>query len=305
MLNMACGIRYLEAEEEFSWEEEFVRGYCKINYLEYENDPEILTREILEPKIDEILGRIDGLFEKRKNKYVHTQSELELLEVNFSTAYLVLTLLILETGSRLPDELKEKVLKYATWEFDKKRNWLIKKAYDLRPIYLEQFREAVLSHKPGLMHRLPDTRERWVPPPKEDPIVKSIDVMLNALTEPAKVIRLDLSDCNLTSIPDEVFSFPNLKELILSRNNFTSLPKEIGNLTSLEILELSHNKLTTLPDEIGDLRALQKLYLSFNHISNLPTSISKLTSLRLISIYSNPINVDELQAVYPTIYFWY
>ena len=50
----------------------------------------------------------------------------------------------------------------------------------------------------------------------------------------AQVAVLDLSNLNLTKIPEYVFQTKDITKLNLRGNNITSLPKEIGELKNLK-----------------------------------------------------------------------
>lgn len=110
-----------------------------------------------------------------------------------------------------------------------------------------------------------------------------------ALKNPKDVYRLHLRKKKLTKFPDEIFSFPNLNELVLSKNKITAIPARIEELEYLQILDLSENKIYTLPDEFGRLKKLRRLILNRNEISFFPPSIGELTSLEFIDLWSNTI----------------
>ncbi|PUE63317.1 leucine-rich repeat domain-containing protein [Arcobacter caeni] len=100
---------------------------------------------------------------------------------------------------------------------------------------------------------------------------------------------LDLTDNNLTDLPDDFDRFRRLKRLFLSNNKFDNVPKILAKLPILSMigmrnnqikkfeenslplstrwLILTDNELTTLPESIGDLVLLQKCMLSGNQIS--------------------------------------
>jgi Leucine-rich repeat (LRR) protein len=101
--------------------------------------------------------------------------------------------------------------------------------------------------------------------------------------------RLDLSECGLTEIPQQVFELSELEELSLAGNKISFLPAEIGKLTLLERLQLSGNELTSLPEEIGELQALKGLWVHGNLLNSLPDATSKLTNLVQLSIAGNEI----------------
>ena len=100
------------------------------------------------------------------------------------------------------------------------------------------------------------------------------------------MIRINLSNRNLSVIPDKVLALGNtLQELDLSGNNLTFLPKRINNLVNLQVLHLSNNKLTSLP-EINNLVNLQKLLLSNNELISLP-EINNLVNLHILGLNDN------------------
>jgi Leucine-rich repeat (LRR) protein len=75
---------------------------------------------------------------------------------------------------------------------------------------------------------------------------------------------IDLSDCNLNNIPEDIGNLIKLKELNLSENNLVELPYSILNLENLEVLNISENNISTIYDE---LCYLKKLHI-FNSAGN-------------------------------------
>lgn len=121
-----------------------------------------------------------------------------------------------------------------------------------------------------------------------------------ARQHPERVFRLNLSRQRLDSIPTEIFSFINLRELDLSRNRIDSLPPAIGNLVFLERLNLSNNELTSLPGELGRLRQLTYLGLNRNQIVRIPETIGDLDRLEVLELWDNeledlPDEISKLQ----------
>lgn len=120
---------------------------------------------------------------------------------------------------------------------------------------------------------------------------------------------LDLSDNQLSSLPDELAQLHKLKIIFVSNNNFTELPSVLGQCENLEMigfksnqinhvpedalpvqlrwLILTDNKITSLPESLGERPRLQKLALAGNRLTHLPSSFANLTNLELLRISAN------------------
>lgn len=115
--------------------------------------------------------------------------------------------------------------------------------------------------------------------------------LAQALQNPDKVYRLNLSKKKLKTFPLQILELKNLQELNLSKNKIDSLPKRIGTLTHLQILNVSGNKLTELPDSIGELKNLKKLIASRNLLYALPKRIGDLENLEILDLWENNLSV--------------
>ena len=120
---------------------------------------------------------------------------------------------------------------------------------------------------------------------------------------------LDLSNNQLTSLPDDLTRFTKLRILFASNNPFTALPRVLGQMPQLEMLGfkacqirdvpadslppqlrwliLTDNQIRELPSAIGERPRLQKLMLACNQLAALPASIAQCTQLELLRISSN------------------
>lgn len=124
--------------------------------------------------------------------------------------------------------------------------------------------------------------------------------LAEASMNPEKVFRLFLIKQKLDSVPSEIFSFTNLRELNLSRNKIEELPAGIGNLVNLEKLDVSNNQLVHLPPEIGQLSELVVLNLNRNVLEDLPPTIGRLSKLQILELWDNelrdvPDEISELK----------
>jgi Leucine-rich repeat (LRR) protein len=125
---------------------------------------------------------------------------------------------------------------------------------------------------------------------ENEPLFLTIE---DAMKNPKKVYKLNLSRRQLTKIPQEVFQLRNLQELNISYNQIAELPKEIGLLTNLQRLDISVNQISELPATISLLKNLNELLLDKNRLTALPESIKDLKKLTWLELAENPIPKKE------------
>ena len=107
--------------------------------------------------------------------------------------------------------------------------------------------------------------------------------------EEGKLIYLNLSNDNLTNLPDNIGNLNSLKELDLKNNSIVILPESIPSMDNLLTLRLYNNLLSELPDEIGNLINLEELYLSGNQLTSIPESIGNLQYIKKLWLSSNQL----------------
>lgn len=120
-----------------------------------------------------------------------------------------------------------------------------------------------------------------------NPLVKPI--ALYAVGEMQSLRRLDLSNCLLEAIPDELGSLRNLQHLHLHNNYLERLPDSFQHLTALRELSLNNNKLCSLPDAFVRLTGLKWLALNGNRLQALPREFGNLCKLQRLSLHSNAL----------------
>lgn len=102
--------------------------------------------------------------------------------------------------------------------------------------------------------------------------------------------EVDLSLCNFTEVPvRELAAVPKVVVVDLSCNNLTTLTPEFCSLTHLVKLDLNKNHLESLPDDFGALVHLQHLDLLGNRLSELPVSFAQLRNLKWLDLKDNPL----------------
>ena len=96
------------------------------------------------------------------------------------------------------------------------------------------------------------------------------------------------TDCQLKTVPAELFLLPLLQEIRLTDNFLVELPDlPDGSSTSAVYLYLSYNRLTTIPDSFSAPK-LQHLELQCNCLSELPKAVLAMTNLRYLKLSNNP-----------------
>lgn len=120
---------------------------------------------------------------------------------------------------------------------------------------------------------------------------------------------LDLSNNQLSELPEDFGQLKHLKVLFLSQNQFTEWPAVIADCPKLSMIgfksnRISHvpenglpmatrwliltdNALEWLPDSMGNLIQLQKVMLAGNRLTELPASMANCVNLELLRISAN------------------
>lgn len=258
------------SEGHYHWEEIFLER-CNVVLSKYEDNKNILNKNILEKHLDYLISIAD----KSEDIIAHQ----------------TLTILILRVGAKLPDDLKNRVLESLNWEKDNNIHKWSPYVISLRKIYLEDFKNKILNYKTGLKTFLLNLKIFY------DKDLKYSSIGLEQLSFFAKLKKfqhinyIDLSSCGLIDIPKLIIKFPNITLLNLDNNNLTSLPDLIGNMQSLEKLYLMNNKIELISPNIGNLINLRRIILSYNQIETLPSSLRNLKNLRSLNLNNNNINI--------------
>lgn len=117
------------------------------------------------------------------------------------------------------------------------------------------------------------------------------NMMLAGKENPDRVY--DLSNCELASVPPEIFSSCRVflaESLLLHSNWLKSFKGKMADLSSLRVLDLHNNNLKSLPDDISQIKHLQILNVQQNNLKELPQSIGSLTKLQSLLARDNHLN---------------
>lgn len=140
--------------------------------------------------------------------------------------------------------------------------------------------------------------------------LKTFPKEILALSETLEV--LDLSDNQLSELPDNIAQLKKLRILFFARNSFTVFPAILAKCPSLSMigfksnqitkvpeqafppklnwLILTDNKINELPKTIGKCQWLQKCALSGNRIEVLPPEMANCKNLELLRVSANSLN---------------
>ncbi|KAM9376097.1 leucine-rich repeat-containing protein 10 [Pholidichthys leucotaenia] len=131
---------------------------------------------------------------------------------------------------------------------------------------------------------------------KEMPLDRTLDLssrQLRRLPVAAcafnELVKLYLSDNNLSSLPAELQGLKKLQLLALDFNCFEELPVAVCRLPQLSILYLGNNRLYRLPVEMRNLKELNTLWLETNCFTIFPKVVCELTNLKTLHLGYNQI----------------
>eukprot|EP00002_Diphylleia_rotans_P000720 TRINITY_DN1037_c0_g1_i3.p1 TRINITY_DN1037_c0_g1~~TRINITY_DN1037_c0_g1_i3.p1 ORF type:complete len:884 (+),score=178.84 TRINITY_DN1037_c0_g1_i3:80-2731(+) len=104
-----------------------------------------------------------------------------------------------------------------------------------------------------------------------------------------EIEELDISENNLSFMPDEYGFLSKLVSLNIFGCSFQTAPNCIASLLNIRQLYLGYNRIVTFPDFLCELRLLEILHIGGNHIQYIPPSIGRLQLLKDLFVSSNPI----------------
>lgn len=117
----------------------------------------------------------------------------------------------------------------------------------------------------------------------------------DALKNPEKVYKLNLSNQEVNLSNEQWKLFINLEYLNLKNDGLKQIPKEISNLKRLKVLDLSGNEFKELPSEFSNLYNLEELYLNDEKNLKLTETLNVLAKLpNLKSLHLENDNLEEL-----------
>jgi len=124
--------------------------------------------------------------------------------------------------------------------------------------------------------------------PDSSLINKEYSSLEEALKEPEKVYRLNLSNQNLKLPSDSIWAkFQNLEYLNLKNDHLKNIPVGLSYLKNLKVLDLSGNDFKRLPQAFSNLENLEEIYLNDERNIELDESLlvlKDLPNLRIVHL---------------------
>lgn len=115
------------------------------------------------------------------------------------------------------------------------------------------------------------------------------NALIEKLRTYPKLAKLNLRGNQLNTLANALCHLWWIIDLDLSNNQLTHLPDTIGSISMLQRLNLNDNKLSTFPNTFVLLEHLTELYLANNQFSTLPSSFGEFKNLHNLNLGRNPL----------------
>ena len=131
--------------------------------------------------------------------------------------------------------------------------------------------------------------------------LRNTELTNNHLTLSQSLRSIQLSNCQLTSFPDDLRNCFELHNLNLSHNQIQQIPSEtIARLQKLKYLSINNNELSTFPYEASSCVCLEELYIQGNNLSG-AWPLPELFELQKLNISNNSITTLYTKRMYPNL----
>ena len=118
----------------------------------------------------------------------------------------------------------------------------------------------------------------------------SQDVFLNSYISKIVFTQINLSELQLTILPDSFCNITVSGDLRLNHNQLKSLPDSFGNNIKVgRDLFLNHNQLVSLPTSFGNIRVGGSVGLGYNQLKSLPESFGNIRVGRHLGLPYNQL----------------
>jgi Leucine-rich repeat (LRR) protein len=111
-----------------------------------------------------------------------------------------------------------------------------------------------------------------------------------------EVLNLSNSNYSEQELNNILKKHSSLKELNLSNSNLTSIPQGVFDLIDLRLLYLDNNRINNIPSEISKLKSLRTISASGNHITNVSSEVLEMGALKNV-ILKGKYNRGEIEVI--------
>ncbi len=134
--------------------------------------------------------------------------------------------------------------------------------------------EAMLQHAATSAKRQPDYR-----PKSNDTTLTTLEELKESVN-PDQILKIDLSVLELTSVPEEIYRFKNIKTLKLNGNKMTAVRLDLKQFRQLDYVDLNHNPIQKLT--LTRTRELENINLQGTGMVRVPRSLKKIPNLKSV-----------------------
>ena len=169
---------------------------------------------------------------------------------------------------------------------------LLKFAIALVSVFCYSTAVAQQGNKSKLKHSTPAVKKDvndFVPDSKYGAVL-TLSNLSEALKNPTAYKSAHFDNSGLTEFPEQIFLFPNIVELDISRNSIKKLPSRLNELKNLKALYVNKNRLTSLGSEITNCKNLEILEIQDNPLEKISKEIATMSALRELTIRETPKN---------------
>ncbi len=130
--------------------------------------------------------------------------------------------------------------------------------------------------------------------------IKITDEIWNEIFELTNLKSLELKECNLSALPDNISSLKKLENIILWKNNFVEFPKQLLSLNNLTRIYYIEDNIFDIPFEVSNLRHLKHFDFNSNErVSNFVYTLEK----NIAHLYNSFIQFFEKKGKHVFFYF--
>ena len=115
--------------------------------------------------------------------------------------------------------------------------------------------------------------------------LKNIDSLIELLTKCEKFEYLEIEDCKIKTIPENIIKLKNLRGICFMNCDLTTIPDFLSKM-KLEFVDFTQNKITNM-DNICNMKYLTDIVLHYNLIESIPAKFEEMRNITTLDLTSN------------------